>query len=156
MPVSALAPAMSRASLTTTPSKPSSSRSTPITLRENVAGRCGSIDETTMWEVMTDATPASTAARKGASSRSWSTSRVTSTRGSPWCESTTVSPWPGKCFAQAATPVDCRPSTQAAVWRATRAGSSPKLRTPMTGLSGEELTSTSGARSSPMPSAVSS
>ena len=38
MPVSALAPAMSRASLTMTPSKPSSSRSTPITVRENVAG----------------------------------------------------------------------------------------------------------------------
>ena len=74
MPVSALAPAMSRASLTTTPSKPSSSRSTPITVRENVAGRCGSRAETTMCDVMTAATPASTAARKGASSRSCSTS----------------------------------------------------------------------------------
>ena len=58
-----------------------------------------------------------------------------------------VSPWPGKCLAQAATPADCRPSTQAAACRATSAGSAPKLRTPMTGLSGEELTSTSGARS---------
>ncbi len=77
-------------------------------------------------------------------------------RGSPWCESTTVSPWPGKCLAHAATPVDCSPSTNAAECRATRSGSSPKLRTPMTGLSGEEFTSTLGARSSPMPSPASS
>ena len=127
-----------------------------MTVGEKVAGRWGSSADTMMCEVMTDATPAETAARKGASSRSASTSSGASTRGRPWCESTTVSPWPGKCFAQAATPVDCSPSTQATACAATTAGSSPKLRTPMTGLSGEELTSTSGARSSPMPRATSS
>ncbi len=55
-----------------------------------------------------------------------------------------VSPWPGKCFAQAATPVDCSPRVQAAVWAATREASAPKLRVPMTGLSGLLLTSASG------------
>ena len=33
------------------------------------------------------------------------------TDGSSRCESATVSPWPGKCLAQAATPTLCRPST---------------------------------------------
>ena len=39
--------------------------------------------------------------------------------GSSRCESATVSPWPGKCLAQAATPTLWRPSTKAATWRAT-------------------------------------
>ena len=48
--------------------------------------------------------------------------RSTSMRGIAWCESTAVSPWPGKCLVQAATPADCSPSTYAAVCRATSCG----------------------------------
>ena len=47
-----------------------------------------------------------------------------------------MSPCPGKCFAQAATPCRCVPRTNAATWRATSSGSAPKLRTPITGLCG--------------------
>ena len=53
---------------------------------------------------------------------------------------------PGKCLAVAATPVDCSPRIQAAPWRATPSAVSPKLRTPITGLSGLELMSTLGAK----------
>ena len=62
-----------------------------------------------------------------------------------------MSPWPGKCLAVAATPVDCRPATQAAPCRATRSASLPKLRTPITGLSDRELTSTHGAKLTVQP-----
>ncbi len=86
-------------------------------------------------------TPSSIAARKGHSSTSCSSSRLTATTGRLWWESSEVSPWPGKCLAQAATPADCNPLIQAAVRRATRPGSAPKERSPITGLSGLELTS---------------
>ena len=36
------------------------------------------------------------------------------------CESAVVAPWPGKCLAHAATPVERRPRTQAAPCRPTR------------------------------------
>lgn len=94
------------------------------------------------------------AARNGGSSRSYSVFASTSMRGSAWWESTAVSPWPGKCLVQAATPVDCRPSTQAAVCRATRSLLAPKERTPMTGLSGLALTSAEGAQSKLTPQAA--
>ena len=89
MPVSALAPAMSRASLTTTPSKPSSSRSTPITVRENVAGRSGSRAETMMCEVITARDPG----RDGGPERrelalAQHLERHVDARAAPWCEST--------------------------------------------------------------------
>jgi hypothetical protein len=64
-----------------------------------------------MCALMTARVPAAIAARNGCSSRS---SRVLASRsmcGIAWWESTLVSPWPGKCLVQAATPVDCRPST---------------------------------------------
>ncbi len=97
-----------------------------------------------MWAVMTAFTPAATAARNGLRC-SVNCSGPKSIRGSPRWESPAVSPWPGKCLAQAATPADCRPRTYAAVCRATMSPSLPKERTPMTGLSGLELTSASGA-----------
>ncbi len=99
-----------------------------------------------MWAVITALVPAAIAAWNGIRSRARSTSRSTSMTGIPWCESTAVSPWPGKCLEQAATPADCRPSTQAAVCRAHSSGSAPKERTPMTGLRGLELTSAVGAQ----------
>ena len=60
---------------------------------------------TRMCAVMIDCTPAAIAARNG--SRPSRTSPVTV--GSSRCESCSVSPWPGKCFAHAATPCACRP-----------------------------------------------
>jgi hypothetical protein len=111
-----------------------------------LAGRCGSTWGSRMCEVMTVFAPAAIAARNGTSSRSRRVSSGTSTTGMARCESRAVSPWPGKCLGQAATPVDCSPRTQAAECSPTRTGSVPKLRTPITGLSGLELTSTSGAK----------
>ena len=72
------------------------------------------------------------------------------------CESTAVSPCPGKCLATAPTPEDCRPRTAATTWRDTRSGSAPKLRTPMTGFSGLLLMSATGAKFMVMPSPRSS
>ncbi len=79
--------------------------------RDRVAGRSGSRAGTRMWALMTARVPASIAARNGTSSRERSTSASASMRGSAWWESTAVSPWPGKCLVQAATPADCSPVT---------------------------------------------
>lgn len=97
---------MSRASVTTTPSKPRRSRSRPVTIgRERVAGSLeGSSAGKTMCAVMMASTPASTAARKGGSSNSSQAARVCRITGSPTWLSVSVSPWPGKCLAVAATP----------------------------------------------------
>ena len=67
-------------------------------------------------------------------------------RGSPRCESTSVSPCPGKCLRVATEPPACRPRTQAAARRATSAGSSPNDRVLMTGLRGLLFTSATGAK----------
>ncbi len=67
---------------------------------------------------MIAATPASMAARKGSSSP-----RPAVRPAVPRCESTCVSPCPGKCLAQASTPPDCVPLTNAATCRATSSGS---------------------------------
>ena len=48
--------------------------------------------------------------------------------GKPRCESTAVSPCPGKCFAVAIAPAACAPFVNAAAKRATSAGSSPYER----------------------------
>ena len=129
---------MSSASLTTSPSNPSSSRSNRMAAGLTVAGS-GPSERTTTCAVITALTPASTAARNGSSSGA-------STTGSSWCESCRVSPWPGKCLAQAATPARCVPRTNAATWRATSSGTEPKARIPITGLSGFVFTSATGAR----------
>ena len=55
-----------------------------------------------------------------------------------------MSPWPGKCFAQAATPSRCSPSAKATAWRATSSGSREKLRSPITGFAGLVSTSATG------------
>ena len=67
-------------------------------------------------------------------------------------ESVDVSPWPGKCLATESTPASSRPREYAVPSAATRAGFSPKERKPITGLEGLELTSTSGAKLTLMPS----
>ncbi len=123
--------------------------------RLSVAGS-SSIAGTRMCAVMIDWTPASIAARKGTSSRARSVSRSTSIVGSSRCESARVDPCPGKCFAHAATPTAWSPVTNAAVCRATSAGSEPNERTPMIGLRSSELMSATGARSRLTPAAASS
>ena len=65
---------------------------------------------TTMWEVITEAMPASTAAANGTSSRAARVVEVdVDDVGSSRWLSCAVSPWPGKCLAQAATPASCEP-----------------------------------------------
>ena len=99
-----------------------------------------------MCEVITSRTPASIAATNGTSSRSCSSERDRAMTGRARWESIAVSPCPGKCLAVAATPVSCSARIHAAPCRATTSGSSLKLRTPITGLSGLELMSTLGAK----------
>ena len=70
---------MSRASLTSRPSKPSppsasGARSSLVAAALNVAGRSGSRARTTTWEVITATASAATPASKGTSSRARSTS----------------------------------------------------------------------------------
>ena len=91
-------------------------------------------------------------ALKGTSSSASSSARLLSTVGSAWCESTCVSPWPGKCFTQQATPSRNEPRIQAAASRLTSTGSFEKLRSPMTGLAGLLLTSSTGAKFQLIPS----
>ena len=57
-----------------------------------------------MCAVITASTPSSTAARKGTSSTRSRRSRSARIAGSSRWESTSVSPWPGKCFAVVSTP----------------------------------------------------
>ncbi len=75
--------------------------------RDSVAGRCSSSAGTSTCAVMMVATPASIAALNGTNSTSRSRSGGCSTSGSSWCESVLVSPCPGKCLPQAATPAPC-------------------------------------------------
>lgn len=124
-------------------------------MRLRVAGRSASSAGSRMCALITDLVPAAIAARNGSRSRACTVSRSTSIRGTAWWESTAVSPCPGKCLTQAATPALCRPVTNAAVCRATSSGSAPKDRTPMTGLCRLELTSADGAQSRVTPHAAS-
>src|SRR5205814_1080625 len=80
----------------------------------------------------------------------WAGGSAAATGTSTW-ESVAVSPCPGKCLAQAATPALCRPRTQAAVWPATSSGLEPNDRTPTTGFRASALTSATGARSRSTP-----
>ena len=151
------APRISSASDTITPSKPSSPRSRPPSAAgDRVAGRSPVMAGTRMWAVITARTPASMAAAKGGRSRRRSTSSGASMTGRSWWESVMVAPWPGKCLAQAATPASCNPSTAAAACAATRAGSAPNERVPITGLSSAVFTSTVGAMSRVTPREASS
>ena len=151
MPRVADAPAMSRASLTITPRKPSRSRSSPRIVALSVAGSSGSSAGTTTCEVITAAVPASIAAANGTSSRAASVDMSTFSTGSARWLSTAVSPCPGKCLAHAATPADCSPRVHAATWTAASDAEDPKLRVPITGLSALEFTSATGPRSRVMP-----
>ena len=147
--------AMSMASVNTRPPNPISSRSSEVsTSGARVAGvRAPVISGTVMCAVMTAPSPTSTARRKGRSSTESMRSRLTRITGSARCESTPVSPWPGKCLAVAMAPWSCIPLTKAVPRAATRFGSSPKERTLMTGFSGLLLTSSTGAKGTWTPMA---
>ncbi|RAO63095.1 hypothetical protein PSN01_00666 [Micromonospora saelicesensis] len=156
-PAATAAPFISSASVMTVPVKPYSVRSRSTrTARLKVAGSAPVSAGTRMCAVITARAPAATMAAKGGRSRWRSRLSGASTVGSSWWESVTVAPCPGKCLAQAATPAACNPATAAAEWAATRTGSAPKDRVPITGLSSAVLTSTVGARLTVMPSAASS
>ncbi len=58
-------------------------------------------------------------ARNGSNSRASSVARSAAQTGSVRCESVRVSPWPGACFKQAATPLPRKPSSQAPAFAAT-------------------------------------
>ena len=157
-PPSVTAP-ISMSSATITPSNPSSPRRSRTTGGLSEAGRPrppGSSAGTATWATSTAATPARTAAANGTSSTARSRSGPWGTVGSARWLSTAVSPCPGKCLPQAATPSACRAATKAAPIRATRGASSLKARAPMTGLAGFVSTSSTGARSTSMFTARSS
>ena len=84
--------------------------------------------------------------RNGASSSLSSESLDLSTIGRSKCESTCVSPCPGKCLTQHATRSLRAPRSHAAPRRATSSAFAEKLRSAITGLSGLLLTSSTGAK----------
>ena len=148
--------AMFMASVTMRPSNPISPRSRS----ERTAGdRVLGIEAEPVTEgmdtcaLMTAPMPAATASRKGRSSIRSRRSRSTRMTGRATWESTPVSPWPGKCLPVATAPCSWSPRTNAAPSRATSAGSSPKERVAMTGLSGLLLTSSTGAKGRWTPTA---
>ena len=104
-----------------------------------------------MWPTMTMGQPASMAARKGTSSQPSICSRVRVAQTAPVCESPAVSPWPGKCLAQGSVPVSSIAPTSDATMRATRSGSLPNERSPITVLAGLVSTSATGAKSTSKP-----
>ena len=101
-----VAPAMSSASVTIRPLKPSSSRSTPVRILWLIVAGApdGSTAGNTTWAVMIVSTPAAMSALKGGRSIDSNCASVWVTCGSPKWLSTPVSPWPGKCLATAETP----------------------------------------------------
>ena len=144
---------ITRASVTTSPSKPRSRRSRPSsTAGARVAGRAPSRASSSRWAVITLATPAAIAARKGGNSTASSRSRLWRSSGSSRWESLAVSPWPGKCLAQQSTPSAWAPRRKAAARREAVAGSSPQARTLITGLAGLLLTSQTGPSTQFRPS----
>ena len=120
-------PAMSSASVTTTPSYPSSPRSRPvITARESVAGSPeGSSLGMATCAVMIASTPRSIAARNGGASTRRHRALEYVMTGRSWWLSTLVPPCPGKCLATEATPAAWNPSTAARTMAETSFGSDP-------------------------------
>ncbi len=148
---------MSMSSVNTSPPKPSSPRSVPVTIRwDSVAGRCSSSEGTSRWPVMMAATPAAIAARNGTKSTACKRSGGLSTRGSSRWESTPVSPCPGKCLPHAARPALCSPWMIATPIRATTSARWLSARSPIAGFVGLVRTSSTGAKSIEKPTARSS
>src|SRR2546425_3065235 len=92
-----------------------------------------------------ESTPASIALLKGGNSILRKCPRSPSIDASARCESTEVSPFPGKCLAVTSRPFACAPRMKAATKAPTCSGSSPNDRSLITGLAGQLLTSAAGA-----------
>ena len=147
MPSTPLAPAMSRASVTMTPSKPSSSRSRPLRIALRSRRASGSSCGSRMCEVMIVCVPAAIAARNGTSSRSRSCRRRAVDHGQREVGVRGGVAVSGEVLGAGgdAGRTARRRSRRRRARRPVPA-SAPKLRMPITGLSGLELTSTSGAK----------
>ena len=110
-----------------TPWKPSSPRSRRSVGAESVAGQLSSSDGTSTCAVMMQATSAAIAARNGSNSTaSQPIGRMLDDRQLDVRVRRSVSPCPGKCLPQAATPAACSSRTTAA---AERAGHARRPRT---------------------------
>ena len=95
---------------------------------------------------ITISTPSTTSFLNGYISRESSLSLVKGSTGSPKCESTSVSPCPGKCFAEPAIPPSRIPRIMAIPYCATFSLSSPKDLVLIAGLLGLLLMSISGEK----------
>ena len=156
MPRPALAPAMSNASHTSTPSNPSPPRSCRSTAAENVAGRFGSRarnDEVRGHH--RPRTPAAHRRRKGTSSLARRTSSQASANGRRDVAVLARVAVTREVLHAGADSGRLQALDVRRVCRATSSGSAPKLRTPITGLRGLEFTSATGARSRSTPAAAS-
>ena len=138
----ACTPSMSRASVTTRPSKPISRRSRPLVIgRETLAGTSASRARTAMCPVITAGAWARIAAANGTRSVARSSGIPRRCTGSARWLSTSSEPWPGKCFTTGSTPADSMPSIAATTCRATRPGRPPAAREPTTASRSPTLTS---------------
>ena len=147
------APFMASPSLHTIPSKFSFSFSSPVTIAfdsdEGVPELSSS--GTLRCPTIIPDIPLSMYILNGSMSTLSSCDRVWVMVGSALCESTLVSPCPGKCFPVVSTPCCSIPCANAVPSVPTLTGSSPKERNPITGFLGLELTSSTGAKSTCMP-----
>ncbi len=133
------------------------SRSSPFRIfPERVAGSDGSSSGYTTWAVISAGIPSRIARRNGTSSRSRRVFLPAGTNGSSLWESVEVSPCPGKCFPTARIPRDISPAANAMPRRPASSGSEEKDRSPITGFSGFETTSSTGAKSTSIPATRSS
>ena len=152
----AAAPFILRASVIISPSYPHwSLKISWITLRERLVGfPDGSREGIFKWAIIMAPTPASIAPLNGTHSTSMSSLSVRSTFGNVLWLSWWVSPWPGKCFPHASTPLSWIPLTTSTPSTFTRSGSEPKDRAPIIGLFGFVLTSSTGEKLMCTPTAV--
>lgn len=104
-----------------------------------------------MCPTITIGQPASIAFLNGTYSHDASSCAVSWVTAAPVCESSLVSPCPGKCLAQGSTPASSIALTWAATISPTSWGSLPKERGPITGLLGLVSTSATGAKSTLKP-----
>ena len=104
---------ISMQSLITKPLNPSSSFNKPVTIFfEMVAGNCSSMAGKRICEMVTAGScPVLMTCAKGAISISSSSALDLRTAGNVRCESTDVSPCPGKCFAALSSPPAVSPRT---------------------------------------------
>ena len=145
-PLSFDTPYMSSASVQIIPSNPSFSLRSPVTIGLDIEDGVPveSRDGMLICPTMTMSVPAAISLLKGYNSRVSSLSMLYGNTGSARWESTLVSPWPGKCFAQPATPPSCRPKSIVVANLLTFSLSSPNERKLTICLSGLLLRSTAG------------